>query len=61
MSEPYNQGGVIPGADRVEVKIQPGERVITAAGIVYELQEVEGGVRWVEIGEGYECWVATDA
>lgn len=41
----------------VEVKIQPGERAITAAGIVYELQEVEGGVRWVEIGEGYECWM----
>ena len=56
----YNKGGLIPAADGVisaPIRLQPGERVITPDGTVYELQTVSGGYRWVEIGKGYAVWM----
>ena len=59
MTEPkYNGGGVIPGnPGNVEVRLQVGERLITTDQTVYELQEVEGGWKWVKIGHGYALWM----
>lgn len=56
VTEPYNQGGVIPGGE-VTWKVEEGERVMTGDETVYELQAVEGGYQWVEIGKGHAMWM----
>jgi hypothetical protein len=59
VTEPYSQGGYIPG-EPTEWRVEVGERVIRASDwMVLELQAVEGGFRWVEIGvmPGPDKWL----
>ena len=61
MTEPYNCGGVVYSDKPTRVRIEVGERVITADETVYELQACEGGCKWVEVGKGYVVWMGGPA
>jgi hypothetical protein len=61
---PYDQGGCIPGlGESITVKLELGERVITADETVYELQACAdgNGMHWVVIGKGYAVWMGGPA
>jgi hypothetical protein len=59
-SVPYSNGGYIGSGEgeSVTVKIEPGERIITKDGTVYELQACAdgNGMHWVEVGKGFSAW-----
>lgn len=58
MTEPYNQGGLIDSdGEQVKIRVEIGERCITADQTVYELQACDDGARWVEIGKGWALWM----
>lgn len=41
--------------------IEPGEEVVTSAGIYGTVVEIDGGVAFIDIGEGIELKMARDA